>query len=137
MIMAELLTMVRYGLPVKVVVFKNNVLGQIKWEQIVLEGKPQFGVELQPFDFQAYAAACGAAGFTAERPQDTAEVLRQAFAHPGPAVVQAVVDPHEPPLPGNITVKQMLGFSEAMLRGQREGLEIMKTVIENEVREII
>ncbi|WP_040666409.1 thiamine pyrophosphate-dependent enzyme, partial [Nitrolancea hollandica] len=66
MLMGEMATLVKYNLPVKVILFKNNLLGQIKWEQIVFEGSPQFGVELQPIDFAAYARACGAAGFTLE-----------------------------------------------------------------------
>jgi thiamine pyrophosphate-dependent acetolactate synthase large subunit-like protein len=39
------------------------VLGMIKWEQLGLEGNPEFGVELQPIDFTAFARACGAAGY--------------------------------------------------------------------------
>src|SRR5947209_8802364 len=62
MMMGEMATLVKYKLPVKVIVLKNNVLGQIKWEQIVFEGNSQFGVELQPIDFAAYARAAGAAG---------------------------------------------------------------------------
>ena len=46
MLMAELSTCVKYRLPVKIVVIKNNTLGQIKWEQMVFLGNPEFGVEL-------------------------------------------------------------------------------------------
>src|SRR6185312_7163319 len=45
MLMCELATIVKYKLPVKVIIIKNNTLGQIKWEQMVMEGNPQFGVE--------------------------------------------------------------------------------------------
>src|SRR5207244_6935756 len=63
MTMGEMATLVKYKLPVKVILFKNNTLGHIKWEQLVLEGNPQFGVDLQPIDFAKFAQACGAAGF--------------------------------------------------------------------------
>jgi thiamine pyrophosphate-dependent acetolactate synthase large subunit-like protein len=119
------------------VIFKNNVLGMIKWEQMVLEGNPQFGVELQPIDFAGYAKACGAAGFTVEKPEEVATTLQQAFAHEGPAIVEAVIDPHEPPLPDNITVKQAFKFAEALARGERERWEIIKTVFEDRVREVV
>ena len=66
MLMGEIATLVKYKLPVKIVVIKNNVLGEIKWEQMVQEGNPQFGVELQPIDFAGFARTCGAAGFTIE-----------------------------------------------------------------------
>ena len=68
MLMGEIATLVKYNLNVKVVVIKNNVLGMIKWEQMAFEGNPQFGVELQPIDFAAFAASVGAVGFTIERP---------------------------------------------------------------------
>src|SRR6185295_5279199 len=42
MLMAELATCVKYNLPVKIVVVKNNYLGQIMWEQMVFLGNPEF-----------------------------------------------------------------------------------------------
>jgi len=64
MLMAELATCVKYKLPIKVVIVKNNTLGMIKWEQMVCLGNPEYGCELQPIDFAAFARACGATGFT-------------------------------------------------------------------------
>jgi pyruvate dehydrogenase (quinone) len=48
MLMAEFATAVKYQLPIKVVVVKNNVLGMIKWEQMVFLGNPEYGVALNP-----------------------------------------------------------------------------------------
>ena len=137
MLMGEIATLVKYKLPVKVIVIKNNELGQIKWEQIAMDANPEFGVELQPIDFAMHAQACGAAGFTIDDPKNAAGVLRQALAYPGPAVVQAVVDPNEPPLPGNITLEQSVHFAEALLKGDKKRDEIIKTLVENKVREVI
>jgi pyruvate dehydrogenase (quinone) len=137
MLMGEIATLVKYDLPVKVVVFKNNVLGMIKWEQMVLEGNPQFGVELQPIDFSSVATACGATGYTIEEPAQAEEMLRAALTHPGPAVVQAVIDPNEPPMPGKITTDQAWEFAKALARGEKDRWEIIKTVAENKVREVI
>jgi pyruvate dehydrogenase (quinone) len=137
MLMGELATLVKYNLPVKIIVIKNNVLGMIKWEQIAFEGNPQYGVELQPIDFAAFARACGAAGFTVDDPREVDKVLQDAFTHPGPAVVEAVVDPHEPPLPGKITIEQAWHFIEALARGQKDGWDILKTVAENKIREVV
>lgn len=116
MLMCEMATLVKYKLPVKVIVIKNNSLGMIKWEQMVFEGNPSFGVDLQPIDFAGFARACGAEGFTLEQPDQTLSVLRQALQTPGPALVEAVIDPHEPPLPGNITMDQSLKFAQALLK---------------------
>jgi pyruvate dehydrogenase (quinone) len=137
MLMGELATLVKYQLPVKVIIFKNNVLGMIKWEQMVLEGTPEYGVELQPIDFAACARAFGAGGFTVDDPAKVGDVLRQAFDHPGPAIVEAVVDPNEPPLPGKITSDQAWKFTESLLKGERDRWDIFKTVVENKIREVI
>jgi pyruvate dehydrogenase (quinone) len=137
MLMGEVATLVKHGLHVKVIIIKNNVLGEIKWEQMVLEGNPQYGVELQPIDFEAFAKACGAGGFTIERAKDAGKILKQALDYPGPAVVQAVVDPNEPPLPGKISMEQAKKFAEALLRGEKDRFSIIKTVLEDKVREVL
>jgi pyruvate dehydrogenase (quinone) len=137
MLMGEVATLVKHNLNVKVIIIKNNVLGEIKWEQVVLEGNPQYGVQLQPIDFEAYANACGAAGYTVENPEDVEKTLKAALAHRGPAVVQAVVDANEPPFPGKITTKQALRFAKSLARGEKDRWDIIKTVLEDKVREVV
>jgi pyruvate dehydrogenase (quinone) len=135
--MGEVATLVKHNLPVKVIIVKNNVLGQIKWEQMVFNANPQFGVELQPIDFAAYAKACGAAGFTIEDPNQCEATLREALAHPGPAVVQAVVDPNEPPMPGKLTTEQAINFGKSLVKGEKDRFDILKTVLKDKVREVV
>lgn len=137
MLMAELSTLVKYNLPVKIIVIKNNSLGMIKWEQIALEGNPQYGVALQPIDFATVAEACGAAGWTIEYPADAERVLRTALSHDGPCLVQATVDSNEPPMPGRLRTDQALHFAEALAKGQPERWEIMKTLIKDKIREVV
>src|SRR5207248_9933021 len=124
MLMGELATAVKYQLPVKIVVVKNNTLGQIKWEQMVFLGNPEYGVELHPIDFAAVAEACGGKGFTAEDPSDCGRVVEEFLNSPGPALLQAVVDPLEPPLPAKITADQALKFGESFARGEPNRLQI-------------
>lgn len=137
MLMSELATLVKYALPVKIIVLKNNLLGMIKWEQLAFEGNPQYGVELQPIDFAACARSCGASGFSVENPADLQDVYRQAFAHPGPVVVEAVIDPMEAPLPGKITMEQAWQFSKAVARGQEDRWDLMKSLMLNKIREVV
>jgi pyruvate dehydrogenase (quinone) len=137
MLMGEIATLVKYKLRVTVVVIKNNVLGQIKWEQMILEGNPEYGVELEPIDFAKVAEACGARGYTIERPQDAERILREALNYDGPTVVQAVVDPHEPPMPGKVTTEQASKFAKALARGQKNAAKIIETVAEDQVREVV
>src|SRR5207237_9592374 len=78
MLMAELATAVKYKLPIKIVVIKNNTLGQIKWEQMVFLGNPEYVCDLQPIDFAMVARACGATGLSVERPEQCGRVVEQA-----------------------------------------------------------
>jgi pyruvate dehydrogenase (quinone)/pyruvate oxidase len=137
MLMGEFATCVKYKLPVKVFIIKNNTLGQIKWEQMVFLGNPEFGVELHPIDFAGYARDCGGTGFTIEDPEQCGDIVEQALNIPGPVVVQAVVDPLEPPLPSKITAAQALHFSEALARGEPNKTKIALTAVSDKVRELI
>ena len=137
MLMGELATIVKYRLPIKIIVVKNNVLGMIKWEQLAMEGNPQYGVQLQPIDFAAFARACGAEGYVVDDPRLVSDVLKEAFQHPGPTVIEAVVDPSEPPLPGKITIEQAWQFAKALARGQKDRWDIIKTVVKDKVREVV
>ncbi|HLI52582.1 MAG TPA: thiamine pyrophosphate-dependent enzyme [Thermomicrobiaceae bacterium] len=141
MLMGELATLKKYDLNVKLVIIKNNSLGQIKWEQMVLEGNPEFGVDLQPIDFEMYAKAVGIAAYTIDDPEKCGEVMKEACSQPGPVLIQAVVDPQEPPLPGKITTEQAKKFAESLLRGEKYRSEIITTVIQdvlkNKIREVV
>ena len=137
MLMGEVATAVKYKLPIKVFIFHNNAYGQIKWEQIVMEGNPEFGVDLQPIDFAMHARACGATGFTIDDPNDADRVVREALAHDGPVVVDCIVDQNEPPMPGKITTEQAIEFVKSLARGERDRSEIIKNVISNQYHEAI
>src|SRR5215469_12375336 len=137
MLMAEFATCVKYKLPVKVFVVKNNSLGQIKWEQMVFLGNPEYGVELLPIDFAGFARACGGTGFTIEDPADCGSIVEQALAEPGPVVVQAVVDPFEPPLPAKITLDQANKFAKSLIKGEPNREKIALTVFGDKVRELV
>ena len=137
MLMAEIATCVKYQLPVKVVIVKNNTLGQIKWEQIVFLGNPEYGCELQPMDFALFARACGATGFTIDNPADCGRMLDEALATPGPVVVQGVVDPFEPPLPAKVTLDQAAKFAKSLLRGEPNSQKIALTVLGERIRELV
>ena len=133
MLMGEFATAVKYKLPIKIVVIKNNVLGMIKWEQMVFLGNPEYGVELQPIDFVRFAEACGGAGFRAERPDQVRGALDAMMRIDGPALCEAVVDPFEPPLPPRASVKQALEMAEALARGEPNRGRIALTLFRDKV----
>lgn len=137
MLMGEFATCVKYKLPVKVVVIKNNTLGQIKWEQMVFLGNPEYGCDLQPINFAKFAEACGGTGFSIEDPAQCGDVLDRALATPGPVLVEAVVDPFEPPMPPKVTRDQAVKFAQSLIRGEPNREKIALTALSDTVRELV
>jgi len=72
-----------------------------------------------------------------EDPRKVDEVYQEAFAYLGPAVVEAVVDPNEPAMPGHVTMEQAWNFAKSLVRGEKDRTKIIKTVLENKVREVV
>ena len=139
MLMAELVTAVKYKLPIIVVVIKNNTLGQIKWEQMVFLGNPEYAVDLAPIDFVKFAEACGAIGFRIDDPKECGAILDNALAANagGPVLIEAVVDPFEAPMPAKVTFDQAVKFAESLARGEPNSKKIVATQIADKVRELI
>lgn len=137
MLMADFVTAVKYNLPVKVIINNNSSLGQIKWEQMVMLGNPEYVCDLHPIDFAKVAEACGGKGFTIRDPKDCGAILDAALAHPGPVVVDCLVDTNEPPMPAKVKAKQAAHFAEALARGTPDALKIAATVFKDRAREII
>jgi pyruvate dehydrogenase (quinone) len=136
MLMGEFLTAVKYNLPITVVIIKNNTLGQIKWEQIVFLGNPEYGCELHNPDFAKYAEACGGLGFTVEKPEEIRPALERALSSGKPSIVEVVVDPYEPPMPPKVSVEQALHFAEALAKGQPAGGKIALTLFRDKLSEL-
>jgi pyruvate dehydrogenase (quinone)/pyruvate oxidase len=137
MLMGEMATCMKYNLDIKIVVIKNNALGQIKWEQMVFLGNPEYVCELQPIDFAAVARGFGLQSFTIDDPEQCAPMLRQAMAIRGPVLIEAVVDPHEPPMPPMATLKQMTHLAESLVRGTPNARKIALTIASDTVRELV
>jgi pyruvate dehydrogenase (quinone)/pyruvate oxidase len=135
MMMGDFVTLVQNKLPVKVVVMKNNTLGLIKWEQMLYLGNPEYGVDLAPVDFVKVAEACGARGVRIEEPERCREQLKSALALDGPAVIECVVDPLEPPWPPVITNDEAKKLATALARGEVNRRPIGLTIGRHAVQE--
>jgi pyruvate dehydrogenase (quinone)/pyruvate oxidase len=136
MLMGDFATAVKYRLPVKVVIIKNNTLGMIKWEQMVFLGNPEYGVELQPIDFVKFAEACGGVGFRCEKPDEVRPALEAMLQSERPAIVEAIVDPFEPPMPARVKAEQALHIAESLARGEPNRGRIALTLFRNKVHEL-
>ena len=137
MLMAEFATAVKYQLPVKIVIFKNNSLGQIKWEQIVFLGNPEYECDLHPIDFVKFAEACGGSGISISDPNECGAAVERALSMPGPVIIEAVIDALEPPMPPKATFKDMKNFAEALAKGTPQGGAIAQHVLMEKVRELV
>jgi pyruvate dehydrogenase (quinone) len=119
------------------VVIKNDSLGQIKWEQMVFEGNPEYQCELYPVDFVALAKALGANAVRIDDAKTAGEQLDKAMSMPGPVLIEAVVDQYAAMLPAKITPDQAMKFSEALLRGEPHPIRIALTAANEKVRQIV
>jgi pyruvate dehydrogenase (quinone)/pyruvate oxidase len=132
--LGDFLTCVQHGLPVKVLVIKNNTLGLIKWEQMVFLGNPEYGVNMAPLDFVKFAEACGARGLRIEDPTRCAGQLREALSLDGPVIVECVVDEHEPPIPAKVKKDQLQKLAAALRQGtpnrNRIAMQMVKDMLD-------
>jgi len=136
MLMAEFLTACRLELPVKVVVCINGLLGQILWEQLAL-GFPEYGVRFERHaNFAPWAQACGGQAIRVETPGDLEAAVREVFAHPGPALLDVLVNPDEPPLPAKVEYDKAKGFLQAWLRGQPRKATMASTLFRDKLDQL-
>lgn len=120
MLLGDLITIVQYQLPVKIVVFNN---GQLDFVALEMEqaGLVPFQTELWNPNFAKVAEAIGAQGVRIEDPKQLKEGLRAALAHQGPSLIDVVVDENALSLPPHITLGMAEGFALSMAKQILEG----------------
>jgi pyruvate dehydrogenase (quinone) len=138
MLMGDFATAVQYNLPIKVIVIKNNTLGMIRWEQMAFLGNPEFAVEFSPIDYAKFAEACGGSGYTIREPDEIEDVMHTALADRKKAViVEAYVDPFEPPMPPKVEREFITNMAESFAKGQPYARRIGLTLFRNQVHETL
>jgi pyruvate dehydrogenase (quinone) len=120
MLMGDFLSLAQLGLPVKVVVFNNGALGFIELEQ-KSTGILDFGTEFKNPNFAAMAESVGIRGIRLEDAGDVEPGLRDAFAHNGPVLVDAVVNRQELAIPPKVTTEMAQGFTLYMVKAVMNG----------------
>jgi len=90
--MAELTTIVKYGMNITTILLNNHELGKITKEQ--REGKwDVWQTSLHNPNFARFATLCGALGIRVERKNDLEDALTRALEHNGPSLVEILSDP--------------------------------------------
>jgi pyruvate dehydrogenase (quinone)/pyruvate oxidase len=134
MLMGEFATAVQYRLPIKVIILKNNTLGMIRWEQMAFLGNPEYGVEFSPIDFAKFADSCGGKGYTIKDPDEVEPIMQAAMAEKTkPVLVEAYVDPFEPPMPPKIEPEFTKNIAESFAKGQPYASRIGLTLFRNQI----
>jgi pyruvate dehydrogenase (quinone) len=141
MLMGEFATAVQYNLPIKIIVIKNNTLGMIRWEQMAFLGNPEYGVEFTPIDFVKFAEACGGIGYAIKEPDEISSIMEQAMKidkdRRKPVIIEASVDPFEPPMPPKVEMEFVTNLAESFLKGQPYAKRIGLTLFRNQVHNIL
>jgi pyruvate dehydrogenase (quinone) len=131
MLLGDLLSLRQLDLPVKLIVFNNSALAFVELE-MKAAGMLDFATELLNPDFAKMAEAAGVLGLKANAPEQVRPMLAQALSHPGPALVEVVVDRQELALPPSIKLDQVKGFSLFMMKAVINGrgsevIDLLKT----------
>lgn len=137
MLLGELITVAAYNLNIKIVVIKNNSLGQIKWEQMVFLGNPEYACDLFPADFVTIARGAGIDAIRIEDPGTCGAQLDGALSRREPVLIEAVVDQSTPPMPPKVKASQALKLAEALIRGEPNRMTIALTNAHDRVRELV
>jgi pyruvate dehydrogenase (quinone) len=132
MMLGDLMTIVQYKLPVKIVVFNNRSLGMVKLEMQVA-GIPDRETNMLNPDFAKLAEAMGMPGITIDNPADVKSGLEKAFIQDGPVLVAIQTDPNALAMPPKLEFDQMKGFAfymgRMMLSGRMD--EVFKIISSN------
>jgi pyruvate oxidase len=89
--LAEITTLVKYKIPVKVILLNNNELGKISKEQRAGEFDV-WATDLVNPDFAEYANGCGALGIKVTERAHLKKAMAEIMAHNGPALLEIKTD---------------------------------------------
>ena len=104
--------------------------------RVLVDGLPDFGVDVPDANYAAVAKALGFHAVRVTDPADIESAYRDAFAHPGPALVELITDPQALSIPPKISGSQVIGFATAMSkvvlnRGAGEAVSMARSNLRN------
>ena len=120
MMLGDLMTIVKYKLPIKIIVFNNRSLGMVKLEMEVA-GIPDLETDMLNPDFEKIAGAMGISAITINNPDEVKTGLVKAFHQEGPVLVTISTDPNALAMPPKLELEQMKGYAIYMGRMMLSG----------------
>lgn len=89
----EILTAVKYQVPIVILVLNNGVLGMVRqWQSMFYEERYSYTTLGSEIDYVKLCEAFGAVGFNLTRKEDTEAVLTEALSLGRPCVVNCIID---------------------------------------------
>lgn len=135
MVMQDIITQVKYDLPIINVVFSNNALGFIEAEQEDTQ-QQKFGVSLAGADFGKAGEALGAIGFTITEHAQLAPAFDAAKASKRPVVIDVKIGDERPlPVedlkldPEKFSAEEIAAFKE---KYQVHGMPVLRELYQEE-----
>ncbi len=112
-----------------VMVLNNGDLNMVTWEQRSTEGDPKFegSQDVPSFPYAQYGRMLGLGGLRVEQPADIAAAWDEALSSDRPMVLEMVTDPTVPPAPPHITAKQVRHYASALLQGDPQALQVVRS----------
>jgi thiamine pyrophosphate-dependent acetolactate synthase large subunit-like protein len=142
--MAEMLTAAKYYKTwadprMVVLVLVNEDLNQVTWEQRVMEGDPEFKAfqEIPYVDYAAWAELIGLKGIKITKAAEIEDAWRPALSADRPAIISALTDPNEAPLPPHITFQQAEGFANSIKADPEGGIPGAVESVREKARELL
>ena len=111
-----------------IAVMHNDDLAQVSWEMRTEDGNPLYpgSQDVQSIDYAAYAETIGFTGIRVRSDDDVEAACDAAFAADGPVLIDAYVSRSAPPLPAHITLEFAKNVGMALLKGDPEGLNVIR-----------
>jgi acetolactate synthase-1/2/3 large subunit len=108
----ELATVAENNIPVKIIIVNNSFLGMVRqWQEIFYQRRYSFTDLSKNPNFVKLADAYGIKSWAVTKPGDLKQAMKDAFAHPGPVLLDVHVDREEnvyPMVPPGGTLNNML-----------------------------
>jgi pyruvate dehydrogenase (quinone) len=115
MLMGDLLTIAERQIPVKLVVLDNSGFQFVHIEQEEAGIQP-FGTKFVNPDLAKVAESIGLTGIRVEDPGQVRRAVAEFLATPGPAILDAVVEPDALSLPSHVSFGEAEGFSLSLAK---------------------
>ncbi len=133
MVMQDIITQVKYGLPVINIVFSNDSFGFIEGEQEDTR-QPKYGIDLLGADYAKIGEGMGAKGFTVTRREQLRGVFDEAAASTVPVVIDVKIT-NARPFPSEAMVLDKDRFSQAEIdafvkRYQVKDMPLLKELLQ-------